>query len=102
MIAAMDVERDVFRPQKSPYTDPSSVAIYARVSAPCNSTLRLGTLVEILNLSSGAIVLDVGTGTGAVATPAAAAVGPEGRVIGVDASFEMLLRSRRTPGHAVA
>jgi ubiquinone/menaquinone biosynthesis C-methylase UbiE len=98
----MDVERDVFRPQKSPYTDPSSVAVYARVSAPLQFDAPARDLVEILNLSSGAIVLDVGTGTGAVATPAAAAVGPEGRVIGVDASFEMLLRSRRTPGYAVA
>jgi SAM-dependent methyltransferase len=44
---------------------------------------------------AGEHVLDVGTGTGAVATRAAAAAGASGRVLGVDISAEMLARARQ-------
>src|SRR3954467_11094680 len=40
--------------------------------------------IERLRLKPGPIVLDVGCGSGASAIPAAKAVGPHGRVIGVD------------------
>src|SRR5215468_9402235 len=53
-----------------------------------------GRTVERLALSSGAKVLDVGCGTGASALPAAQAVGPSGRVIGVDLSVRLLERAR--------
>jgi precorrin-6B methylase 2 len=46
-------------------------------------------------LRAGQSVLDLGTGTGAVAVRAAAAVGPEGRVTAVDLSSEMLELARR-------
>ena len=46
-------------------------------------------------LRSDQRVLDLGTGTGAVAERAAALVGPSGRVLGVDISPEMLARARR-------
>jgi SAM-dependent methyltransferase len=39
-------------------------------------------------------VLDLGTGTGAVAQRAAAMVGPGGRVVGVDISYDMLVLAR--------
>jgi len=46
--------------------------------------------VERLELEAGASVLDVCCGTGASALPAAAAVGPGGRVLGVDLSEKLL------------
>jgi SAM-dependent methyltransferase len=46
-------------------------------------------------LQPGERVLDLGTGTGAVAERAALAVGPTGQVIGVDISAEMLARARQ-------
>ena len=50
--------------------------------------------VDMLKLSEGAHVLDVGCGTGASALPAAAAVGPQGRVVGIDIAENMLERAR--------
>ena len=43
----------------------------------------------------GQRVLDLGTGTGAVAAQAAERVGPDGHVVGVDISREMLAQARR-------
>ncbi|MGH7709907.1 MAG: class I SAM-dependent methyltransferase [Gemmatimonadaceae bacterium] len=53
-------------------------------------------LIQRAALRAGELVLDLGTGTGAVARRAAAAVGPTGRVIGVDISREMLAVAQRT------
>ncbi|MEM7024230.1 MAG: methyltransferase domain-containing protein [Pseudomonadota bacterium] len=50
--------------------------------------------VSLAELSPGDHVLDVGCGTGASALPAAAAVGPQGRVIGLDVAENMLHRAR--------
>jgi SAM-dependent methyltransferase len=52
-------------------------------------------LVGRAALCAGERVLDLGTGTGAVAQRAAAIVGPGGRVVGVDISPEMLALARR-------
>jgi ubiquinone/menaquinone biosynthesis C-methylase UbiE len=51
---------------------------------------RMRTL-EALQLSAGEIVLDVGCGSGLLAHEMAALVGERGRVIGVDASEDMLV-----------
>jgi hypothetical protein len=59
MIVAMDAESDDLRAHKSPYGVPSSVAVYARVAVPLQFGPPARDLVEILNLSRGAIVLDV-------------------------------------------
>jgi SAM-dependent methyltransferase len=53
-------------------------------------------LVELAALRTGERVLDLGTGTGAVAQRAAGIVGPSGRVVGVDISPEMLALARRS------
>jgi ubiquinone/menaquinone biosynthesis C-methylase UbiE len=55
--------------------------------------------VERLDLAEGALVLDVGCGSGASVLPAAERVGPAGRVIGVDLA-EGLLRLGRTKAHS--
>lgn len=52
-------------------------------------------LVGRAMLVDGEHVLDLGTGTGAVAQRAAAIVGPRGRVVGVDISSEMLAAAQR-------
>ena len=46
-------------------------------------------------LAAGERVLDLGTGTGAVAARAAQLVGPQGLVVGVDISADMLGQARR-------
>ena len=56
-------------------------------------------LIARAGLTSGLNVLDLGTGTGAVAERAAEIVGPSGTVVGVDLSPEMLALARgRTSG----
>lgn len=61
-----------------------------RLSAPLAQRI-----VALAQLSPGARVLDVGTGTGIVALAAAEAVGEGGRVVGIDLSDGMLLTARR-------
>ena len=46
--------------------------------------------IELASISSGSRVLDVCCGTGASALPAAEAVGPKGRVIGIDLATQLL------------
>ena len=47
-------------------------------------------LVELAQIPSGAAVLDVAAGRGAVLFPAAEQVGPQGRVVGIDLSTGMV------------
>ncbi|MEE9494198.1 MAG: class I SAM-dependent methyltransferase [Gammaproteobacteria bacterium] len=47
-------------------------------------------LVNVVKPEAGTKLLDVATGTGAVAVPMAQAIGPEGRVTGIDLSAGML------------
>ena len=57
--------------------------------------LTAARLVERAALQPGEWVLDAGTGTGHAALGAAAAVGPDGHVTGVDISAAMLAHARR-------
>ena len=52
-------------------------------------------VLELASPRAGERVLDVACGTGLVAFPAAEAVGPEGEVLGVDISGEMVMAARR-------
>jgi ubiquinone/menaquinone biosynthesis C-methylase UbiE len=62
---------------------------------------RRGLVLEMLALRPGCRVLDIGTGPGFLADEMARAVGPGGRVVGIDNSTEMLaLAKQRCAGHA--
>jgi ubiquinone/menaquinone biosynthesis C-methylase UbiE len=52
-------------------------------------------LVELAELPSGARVLDIATGRGAVLFPAAEAVGEQGHITGIDLSMEMVEETGR-------
>jgi ubiquinone/menaquinone biosynthesis C-methylase UbiE len=51
-------------------------------------------IMQLLDLHDGQAVLDVGAGTGADAIEVARAVGPTGRVVGVDKSAEMVAEAQ--------
>ncbi|MEH2158999.1 class I SAM-dependent methyltransferase [Nostoc sp.] len=56
--------------------------------------LEAKLLLEFVGLHSGQKILDVATGTGLVAIPAAEKVGSDGSVIGIDMTPEMLHQAR--------
>ncbi len=55
--------------------------------------------VRAANLAGGGVALDVACGTGKLTADLAAAVGPSGRVVGVDLSAGMLEEARRVYGN---
>jgi SAM-dependent methyltransferase len=57
-------------------------------------------MLEPTRLAPGEVVLDIGCGTGSLAIAAKQKVGPEGKVIGLDASAEMLARAAQKAGQA--
>ena len=64
------------------------------VVAGANLNLGCGNPVALAHLSPGETVLDLGSGGGFDSFLAARAVGPEGRVIGVDMTAEMVAKAR--------
>jgi ubiquinone/menaquinone biosynthesis C-methylase UbiE len=70
---------------------------YARTQAPALA-VPAADLVELVQIGQGARVLDLGSGTGVAARAATAKAGPEGLVVGVDPSVEMLLLAGREGG----
>jgi SAM-dependent methyltransferase len=64
------------------------------VPEEANLGLGCGNPAALAELSPGEVVLDLGAGAGLDALIAAQKVGPEGRVIGVDMTPEMLERAR--------
>jgi SAM-dependent methyltransferase len=56
---------------------------------------RYARAVAELDLAPGALVLDLGCGTGRALLPARAGAGPQGRVLGLDATLPMLREARR-------
>jgi ubiquinone/menaquinone biosynthesis C-methylase UbiE len=76
--------------QPSPYSDADFAASYDRLALPHHFAAPARDLVNVLEVPPGASVLDVGSGTGAVATAAREAVGPTGRVTAVEPSLALL------------
>jgi arsenite methyltransferase len=74
----------------------------ARQSVPSGADLGLGcgNPLAIASLKLGERVLDLGSGAGFDALLAAQAVGPNGRVIGVDMTAGMVAKARRNAGAA--
>lgn len=68
------------------------------VPEEANLGLGCGNPTALASLVAGEVVVDLGAGAGLDALTAARAVGPEGRVIGVDMTPEMLKSARK---HAV-
>lgn len=81
----------------SPYLDPHVASVYACLAAPSQFTRPAQDLVGLLDVSVGARVVDVGSGTGVVSAALARAVGAAGRVIAVDPSAAMLSVARHQP-----
>ena len=70
------------------------------VPAEANLGLGCGAPVDLLRPAPGETVLDLGSGPGLDAMLAAQRVGPEGRVIGVDMTPEMIDRAREAAREA--
>jgi len=77
-----------------------SEAELAAVPAGADLGLGCGNPTALASLAPGEVVVDLGSGAGIDCFLAAQRVGPEGRVIGVDMTHEMLARSRRTAAEA--
>ena len=78
--------------QKVGYTE----AELAAVPGEANLGLGCGNPTAIASLAAGDVVLDLGSGAGIDCFLAAQRVGPEGRVIGVDMTPEMIERARQS------
>jgi SAM-dependent methyltransferase len=72
-----------------------SAAELATLPEGTNLGLSCGNPTALAELKPGETVLDLGSGAGLDAFLAAQRVGPEGRVIGVDMTPEMLAKARR-------
>jgi ubiquinone/menaquinone biosynthesis C-methylase UbiE len=65
---------------------------YARVHSP-RMVLPARDLIQFVDVTPGARVLDIGTGTGVAAQAAAEVAGADGIVVGIDPSLAMLRRA---------
>src|SRR5262245_30495486 len=74
----------------SPYSDAALAATCDRLALPHHFRAPAAALVRRARIASGARLLDLGCGTGAVTGPAQSAVGNAGRVYALDPSLEML------------
>jgi SAM-dependent methyltransferase len=85
-----------------PETTGETAAFYSRVApryaeeGPPYFAHAGRRLVEVAQVQPGDVVLDLGTGRGAVLLSAARQVGPGGRAIGIDIASEMVTYTRRT------
>jgi SAM-dependent methyltransferase len=86
------VRSDAMAVARALYTDEELAAIPSEAVA---LALGVGHPVRHAGLRSGEVVLDLGCGAGIDTLLAARAVGPSGRVIGLDMTPEMVERARR-------
>ncbi len=84
------------------FTSEEGARRYQETLVPLMFAPSARLLVANANLSAGAHVLDVATGTGVVAREAAVAIGATGRVTAIDTSDTMLDVARRQPGQREA
>jgi ubiquinone/menaquinone biosynthesis C-methylase UbiE len=75
----------------------ATASTYRAIHLPRVFTPWARVLLELVPAQPGETVLDVATGPGTVARVAAAAVGPSGKVVGVDYSAAMLAVGRGWP-----
>jgi SAM-dependent methyltransferase len=85
---------DVIQPGSSACCGPAEAQ--ATHTTVADFSLGCGNPVALAELRPGQVVLDIGSGAGADAFPAAQRVGPEGRIIGLDRLPEMVDRARAT------
>ena len=72
-----------------------------RIPAPAiDSFAGVGNSLQLAGIEPGERVLDLGSGSGMDSFLAARAVGPEGRVVGVDMTAEQLAKARRLAADA--
>jgi len=88
---SVDVVRAIYRKRARRYD--ASTLLYRLLGYDYDFYRRRG--VEALRLSPGSTVVEIGCGTGANLERLVSAVGPSGRVIGVDLTDAMLDRARR-------
>jgi SAM-dependent methyltransferase len=86
----------------SPYLDPQVAESYDRLAVPFQFAAPARDLVSMLDVPPGSTVLDVGTGSGAVAMHLRRAVGSNGFVAGIDPSVPMLRAARNRGVRAIA
>jgi ubiquinone/menaquinone biosynthesis C-methylase UbiE len=80
--------------KKSPYLDSQMAEFYSKASARHQFERPAKDLVKWLNITKGEKILDIGSGSGTVASAAWRAVGPSGLVVALDSSIEMLKRQQ--------
>src|SRR5215468_4735515 len=86
---------------RSPHFNREATAnTYRDIHLPRVFTPWARVLLELLTPRPGDAVLDVATGPGTVARPAAQLAGPSGRVTGVDLSSAMLNIARSFPAES--
>ncbi|HJS38587.1 MAG TPA: DUF1330 domain-containing protein [Burkholderiales bacterium] len=73
----------------------SAAEVYEDLFVPALFLQWGGVVSDLARLKPGECVLDVACGTGVLALAAAGRVGPEGKVVGLDASADMLGVARR-------
>ncbi len=85
---------DAYRKQAPSYNRSLEFCdIFSRIGFDISGWLKRA--ISELNLKTGDTVVDIGCGTGAGLPLLYKAVGPEGKIIGVDLSEEMLLEAQR-------
>src|SRR5262245_51443920 len=80
----------------TPYSDPALARNYAEAAAKYQFQLPAMDLVAFLQIDKSERVLDIGSGTGAVASIATARVGHSGLLVALDSSSEMLRTQQQT------
>src|SRR3990170_4590508 len=76
-------------------------ALHAAVAAQApNDAADAGRLIDVLQLHAGAVVADVGAGSGLLTVPVARAVGPTGRVYATDVNAQRLEELKKAASDA--